>query len=211
MNDKLHIVFVADIFGITHEFKSLCQEITSGIEQTLSVECQMIGPYQKQPKSFDSEQAAYQYFTEQVGLADYVKMIAQQLSLISGNKLLVGFSVGGSAIWQLCSNNMVDKNLGAICFYSSQIRHMTQLTPKIATRLILPASERHFSITELQNALQDKSTVTIEKSAFSHGFMNQLSMNYDSDGCQYYVKRLVALASQLKPKPVFSSMSVYIT
>jgi len=196
MSEQLNIVFVADIFGMTHEFKSLCQEVTSGLEQTLSVECHMIGPYQKQPKSFDSEQAAYQYFTEQVGLADYTEIIAEQLSVISGNKLLVGFSVGGSAIWELCSNNIVDKNLAAICFYSSQIRHMTQLTPNIPTRLILPASERHFSITELQSALQDKPTVTIEKSAFLHGFMNQLSQNYDSYGCQHYIKRLAGLVSE---------------
>jgi len=196
MNDKLHIVFVADIFGITHEFKSLCQEVTSAIEQALRVECHMIGPYQKQPKSFDSEQAAYQYFTEQVGLADYVKIIEQQLSVISGNKLLVGFSVGGSAIWQLCSNNIVDKNLAAICFYSSQIRHMTQLMPKVPMRLILPASEQHFSITELKNALLDKPSVALEQCDFLHGFMNQLSQNYDSYGCQHYIKRLTGLVSE---------------
>ncbi len=196
MSEQLNIVFVADIFGMTHEFKSLCQEVTLGLEQALSVECYMIGPYQKQPKSFDSEQAAYQYFTEQVGLADYVEIIAEQLSVISGNKLLVGFSVGGSAIWQLCSNSIDDESLAAICFYSSQIRHMTQLTPTIPMRLILPASERHFSITELQSALQDKPTVTIEKSALLHGFMNQLSQNYDSYGCQHYIKRLAGLVSE---------------
>lgn len=199
MSDKLHIIFVADIFGMTHEFKNLCKKITLSLEKTLNVECHILGPYQQQQMSFDSEQAAYQYFTKHVGLADYVEAIAQQLSVISGHKLLIGFSVGGSAIWQLCSENTVEQCLGAICFYSSQIRHMTQLTPKVSTQLILPVSESHFCITEFQKALQDKSVVTIEQSHFLHGFMNQLSTNYDSDGYQYYIKRLAELVSQLKP------------
>lgn len=199
MSDKLHIIFVADIFGMTHEFKNLCKKITLSLEQTLYVECHILGPYQQQQMSFESEQAAYQYFTQHVGLSNYLEAIDQQLSLISGHKLLIGFSVGGSAIWQLCANNTVEQCLGAICFYSSQIRHMTQLTPKVATRLILPYSESHFCITEFQSAVQNKSAVTIEQSQFLHGFMNSLSTNYDDNGYQYYIKRLAKLISQLKP------------
>lgn len=199
---KLKVIFVADIFGVTVEFEQLCQQITLELEQNLAleqravVEFQMIGPYQKQPKSFACEHDAYQYFSKNVGLASYVEKLAQQVSAISDCKLLVGFSVGGSAVWQLCAENTFEQNLAAICFYSSQIRHMTALTPSIPTRLILPAMEAHYPVAELAAELAIKSNVTIETSEFFHGFMNKLSANFDSNACQYYIKRLTDLMLQ---------------
>lgn len=156
----------------------------------------MIGPYQNQPILFTCEHDAYQYFIKNVRVEGYVNKLAEKLLAISGSKLLVGFSVGGSAIWQLNSPSAVKQNLGVICFYSSQIRQMTQLTPNIPTRLILPATEQHFSVADLRVALQEKATVTLEQSEHLHGFMNVLSTNYNSDAYQYYVKRLADLLSR---------------
>jgi len=200
----LNIIFVADIFGLTDEFKDLSQQVTANVEQLLQVEpsfrekCQLhlIGPYSAQPKSFASEADAYQYFIENVTLEGYVKKLEQKLSVISGGKLLVGFSVGGSAIWQLYSQSSIEQSLAAICFYSSQIRHMTQLTPNIPSRLILPATEQHFSVGELSTVLQEKLAVVIEQSEYLHGFMNPLSTNYDQHAYQYYTKRLAKLLSE---------------
>lgn len=200
----MNIIFVADIFGLTDEFKDFSQQVAANVaqlrqaEQPLKEECQLhlIGPYLAQPQSFASEADAYQYFIENVTLEDYVKRLQQKLSAISGNKLLVGFSMGGSAIWQLYSQNSVAQSLAAICFYSSQIRHMTQLTPNIPTRLILPAIEQHFSVIELSAVLQEKLAVVIEQSEYFHGFMNPLSTNYDQHAYQYYTKRLAKLLSE---------------
>jgi|TARA_B110000211_G_scaffold59127_1_gene66215 hypothetical protein len=201
LSNYLNIIFVADIFGRTEEFKALCQQITSNIEQVLNlknsvnVECHLIGPYQKQPKLFNSEQDAYQYFTKTVTLQGYVKHLKTELSKISGINFLVGFSVGGSAVWQLCAENTAKQNVLATCFYSSQIRHMMQLTPNIETRLILPISEEHFSVAEMCSVLQKKPNITIEQSRKLHGFMNALSPNYDSNAYQHYIKRLTDLLS----------------
>ncbi|MBA6341088.1 hypothetical protein H4J59_08820 [Colwellia sp. MB02u-10] len=204
----MNIIFVADIFGLTDEFKHLCQQVTANLEQGLGVEngygvekfygvkYHMVGPYQQQPKCFTCERDAYQYFTENVSLEGYVNKLEQKLLAISGSKLLVGFSVGGSAIWQLYAQGAVKQSLGAICFYSSQIRHLTQLTPNIATRLILPSTEPHFSVAALRAVLRDKPTVTIEQSEYLHGFMNQLSVNYDGDAYLYYLTRLADLLSK---------------
>ena len=195
---ELNIIFVADIFGVTDEFKCLCQQVTFEVEQKLSITCQlhMIGPYQQQAKSFSSEHDAYQHFMKNVTLIGYVEKLEKKLSTISGNKLLVGFSVGGSAIWQLGSERTIEHSLGAFCFYSSQIRQMTKLTPKIPTRLIFPATEAHFSLAELRVALQDKSGVTIEQSEYLHGFMNPLSMNYDQQAYLHFINRLAELLSE---------------
>lgn len=194
----MNIIFVADVFGLTNEFKGLCQQVTLNVEQTLGVKCPMylIGPYQQQPKLFPSETAAYQYFMAEVTLAGYVKKLTAKMSTISGNSVLVGFSVGGSAIWQLLSQSSSKQSLAAICFYSSQIRHMTELTPNIPTQLIFPIAEQHFSVAELQLALQGKVTVTLEQSDYLHGFMNALSMNYDPHAYQHYIKKITALLSR---------------
>ncbi|MFT5636308.1 MAG: dienelactone hydrolase [Cognaticolwellia sp.] len=197
----MNIIFVADIFGRTDDFTKLCQQVTTNVEQLLKVKqplgvkCQLhlIGPYSAQTKLFSSEEDAYQYFIENVTLEGYVKKLEQKLSAISGSKLLVGFSIGGSAIWQLYSQKYVEQSLAAICFYSSQIRHMTQLAPNIVTKLILPATEQHFSVAALRTILQEKSMVTIEQSEYLHGFMNTLSKNYDRHAYQYYTKRLAEL------------------
>lgn len=193
---NVKVIFVADIFGVTDEFKHLCQQATLALEQQSNVECHLIGPYHKSVQSFSSEKVAYQYFNENVSLAGYVKKLKQKLSQIPGRKLLVGFSVGGSAIWQLISTSIEQQNLAAICFYSSQIRQMTKLTPKIATKLILPATEPHFSVLELSAKLAAKPSVTIEHSKYLHGFMNQQSMNFEPQAYQHYIKVLADFLSQ---------------
>lgn len=192
----MNIIFVADIFGLTDEFKDLCQEITQGVKQDFNVECQIIGPYQNQPASFASEHDAYQYFMGNVTLDGYIELIANQLQEASGPKLLVGFSVGGSAIWSLLSSRTFNNILSCTCFYSSQIRHQTKLTPAIPTRLIFPSAEPHFSISDLKAALKERHEVTIEQSDYLHGFMNKHSINYDQVGYDQYVNRLINLLSQ---------------
>lgn len=204
----MNIIFVADIFGLTDEFKYLCQQVTANLEQVLGLEkangvkCHMVGPYQYQPKCLTCERDAYQYFIEKVSLEGYVKQLEKKLLAISGSKLLVGFSVGGSAIWQLYTQGAVKQSLGAICFYSSQVRYLTRLTPNISTRLILPSTEPHFSVAALRAVLQEKSTVTIEQSEYLHGFMNKLSANYDADAYLYYLKRLADLLSRQYPQHI---------
>ncbi|WP_085299000.1 hypothetical protein [Cognaticolwellia mytili] len=192
----MNIIFVADVFGLTDEFESLCQEVTSRISGAFDIKCYTVGPYQNQPILFTSEQDAYQYFMANVALDGYVNKISYQLQKIPGPKLLIGFSVGGSAIWQLLSQQITPHTLHAICFYSSQIRHLTKLTPSIPIQLILPAFESHFSIADLQSALRNKSQVTLEKSEFLHGFMNKYSVNYDQNGYISYVNKLVDLLSR---------------
>jgi uncharacterized protein YwgA len=202
----LNIIFVADIFGVTDEFNHLCRQVSANIEKllnenhSLDVKYHLIGPYKHGMSKFLCEQAAYQYFIQHVTLAGYVKALEQQVSAISGPKILVGFSAGGSAVWQLCSQSKIDHCSAAFCFYSSQIRHMTQLTPKIPMTLILPSKESHFSVEEMALLLQEKPTVTLDKSEYLHGFMNKLSDNYHPTAYQYYSQKLAELVFELLPK-----------
>lgn len=233
----MNIIFVADIFGLTDEFKHLCQQVVLKLEASTGIKCRahLLGPYQQQPALFASENDAYQYFMANVTLAGYVKKLEkigaqlQQKKQLneSDDTFLVGFSVGGSAIWQFLSQyeclqsvpskdiaskdkasldtysqGKFAKSLAAIGFYSSQVRHMTALTPKVSMRLIFPVAEQHFCVTELQSQLQDKPTVTVEASRYLHGFMNELSMNYDREGYQHYIQRLVDLLLMQRSQPI---------
>ncbi len=163
------------------------------IPRQFNAEYHLIGPYNIQPQAFESEQDAYQYFIENVSQAGYVKKLEAELLTIPGVKILIGFSVGGSAVWQLCGEKSLENSLGAMCFYSSQIRHMTKLTPKLPIRLILPVAEKHFCVQKLREDLTGKLNVTIEQSEHLHGFMNQKSQNFDPQAYQYYMKKIVEL------------------
>lgn len=190
---KFNIIVAADIFGESSAFKELCQQISSGDLDSSSINYHFIGPYEFQPDSFLSEQHAYQYFIEHVGIEAYSQKLFSLLERINGPTLLIGFSVGGSAIWRLLPRLKNSHGLSAICFYSGQIRAMTEINPSIPCRLIFPSSETHFSVPELLSSLHEKKLISIEKSNWLHGFMNKQSVNYNQDAYQHYLSQLVAL------------------
>ncbi len=189
---KLHVILAADIFGKSREFEALCQQINFPEIEDVSVQFHVLGPYQH-PKNFASEQQAYQYFSENVGIACYSQYLLSIISAISGPKLLVGFSVGGSAMWQLMPKLACHQVLSVTCFYSSQIRHMTSLDATVSTTLVFPKSEQHFSVEKLIEMLEEKSLVDIEQSAYQHGFLNQLSNNYSEPEAQKYLKKMTSI------------------
>lgn len=187
----LNIIVVADIFGKSVEFEKLCQQIELSIEEPTTVKFHLIGPYQQQPENFTSEQQAYQYFIEHVGLENYSEILLSLLNGIEGPKVLIGFSVGGSAIWQAMPDLISHNIHHAICYYSSQIRHMTEQPTTVPTSLIFPKSEASFSVDELISVMQYKPHVNAEQCSFQHGFLNELSNNYDVYGRKEHVRKII--------------------
>lgn len=184
---KLNVLFVADIFGTSTEFYELCQQVSSNEMGLAEVSYHAIGPYESQPHSFKSEQDAYQYFSKHVGVEVYSKKVQAQLAKIHGPKLLIGFSVGGSAIWQLMPSLKINDVISVVCFYSSQIRHFSHVLPTVPCRLIFPKQEVHFSVNDLIEKLQVKPQVKCEKFCYQHGFLNKLSPNYSAEGSRVYI------------------------
>ena len=194
----MKIIFVADIFGVTAELEDLCQSICANH--------QILDPYQKQRMYFANEQVAYDYFITHVGINGYSRMLQEYLQTLNEPCVLVGFSVGGVAIWQVLqwlvsqeSLRQRSTKLGkleikqSICFYSSQIRHALAQKIIFPTRIILPKSEPHFSVENVKAALINKINVTVENTAYLHGFMNELSDNYNEAGCRYYCQKLTQM------------------
>lgn len=187
----MQIILIADIFGITPELLRLAQDIALVNGETQSSCVKVFGPYKKDNIAFANEQAAYEYFTKYVGLDNYTQALAHEIAQIATTTLLIGFSVGGSALWRL-TPSLPSQVKAAICFYSGQIRHHLDVKPNHPTRLILAEHEVHFSVDSLATALEYNTTVLIEKSKYLHGFMNPLSVNFSKSGYQFYVNKIRA-------------------
>jgi len=98
---------------------------------------------------------------------------------------LIGFSVGAAAIWMISDRKKLKVN-AAQCFYGSQIRHHTNITPSFPIELIFPLSEPHFSVTEAIIKLSGRPNVKITQVPYLHGFMNQCSTNYNAVGYELF-------------------------
>lgn len=178
-----HIIIVSDIFGRTSALEKLVSEM-QGSEVKGSVE--ILDPYHSQKMEFDNEGEAYSYFMSEVGLDVYTDKLLNRVKASTDSITLLGFSVGASAIWKLSDNPELKHITRATLFYSSQIRHYTNIEPMFPVRLIFPEMETGFSILELINALKPKKNVDIEQTCFLHGFMNPHSKNYNAKAYAEY-------------------------
>ncbi|WP_147301950.1 hypothetical protein [Thalassotalea euphylliae] len=191
------IVLVSDIFGRTPAFEALANSLAD-ITGSQTV---LFDPYQGEKLNFTDEQAAYQYFSQHIGVETYADMLVKFLTSLNQDELakpltVLGFSVGASAAWLLAchSNNtglLFDYNLPEIGrfigIYGGQIRNYSALAPDVETRLIFPQSESHFDVTALTEKLATKENVTAYQVPYSHGYLNQCSTNFDSKGYQEFL------------------------
>ncbi|MBM7071016.1 dienelactone hydrolase family protein [Shewanella sp. 202IG2-18] len=175
-------IIITDIWGRTPATEKLAQSFNNA---------RIIDPYTGIDFRFKQEQEAYNYFQTNIGLNKYVEHLRKELENQKEPYVLIGFSMGASAVWKLseqlhklCCNKFIG-------FYGSQIRKATEIEPSIPTHLIFPKQEAHFDIDELMDALKQKPQLEMTKAAYLHGFMNQHSENYDPNGYQSYLNFLL--------------------
>jgi dienelactone hydrolase len=183
----MSIIIVTDIFGITPALIKLSDKLNAK---------SIVDPYNGINMDFKSELEAYSYFTENVGLDNYLAELIKVVDETTNNSALLGFSIGASIIWRLSeklseqafkksSETLPSSKVKyAICYYGSQIRHFTTINPHFPVELIFPKTEQHFDLLKLQQSLSNKPNVTITNTNFYHGFMNTHSSNYNASG--YY-------------------------
>ena len=175
-------VIVSDIFGRTPALEDLAQAVGSVMD--------IIDPYGGKQMGFHTEPLAYAHFMVHVGIRRYENMLASRLAEIPRVSVLIGFSVGAAAIWRLSKTLAPEKIGRAVCFYGSQIRHATDIVPRIRIEHILPEMEPGFSIDDLAWALAGKKNVTVHKTPYLHGFMNKLSPNFSRTGYAAHAAQL---------------------
>jgi hypothetical protein len=178
----MHRIVVTDIFGRTDALEEIAGSLSGSVE--------IFDPYGAKQKEFVSEQSAYDYFSEYVGLESYAQCFHDYLLQVKGPLSLMGFSVGASIIW-MNSQAKNERNVsGALCFYGSQIRNFREIIPQFPIKLIFPISEDNFSVPDLIADLTHRNDLQVNQSQYRHGFMNHHSKNFDQGGYSQYLHAL---------------------
>lgn len=187
------LFLVADIFGRTQALETIGQKLSETVP-----DIRIIDPYQGVDHSFETEARAYAYFMDRVGLAPYASILTDALTSPGPDTVLIGFSVGASAIWSVSDRPFFRRIKKAFCFYGSQIRQYTGIQPRFDMELIFPEQEPHFNVDELIHTLQAKSRVSCSKAKGLHGFMNELSPHFDPACYAVFVEYLKTALIPLK-------------
>ena len=182
----MSIILVSDIFGVTPSLLEIAQKLQVRF---------IIDPYNGQTMQFQNEADAYSYFVKTVGLDNYLSILSKAIEKVENPVTLIGFSIGASVIWRLSEikgNNFIKQ---AFCYYGSQIRNFSDIEPHFKINVIIPSSEPHFDVVELQNRISIKTNVTTYKVNYLHGFMNYYSNNYSEAGYIEHIDFLYSAAS----------------
>jgi dienelactone hydrolase len=175
----MQTIIVSDIFGRTPALENLCKAVGSDVD--------VIDPYDGKSMGFQTEDQAYDFFMANVGLSTYCDLLVSRLEKVRVPISLVGFSVGASAIWQVSESLSAEKVKRVVCFYGSQVRHLTEIKPSVVIEHVLPTHEPGFSVESLENRLSGIKNVVLYKTSYLHGFMNELSKNYNNLGYSEYI------------------------
>ena len=120
----MNIILVSDIFGKTPALIQLAEAIAATA---------IIDPYDGVDMGFEDESKAYAYFVKHVGFEQYYDVLQSelqnQISPISSMNVLIGFSIGASAIWKLSDYPDITNIQRGICYYGSQIRNLKAVSP----------------------------------------------------------------------------------
>ena len=182
----MRLVALTDIFGYTESFENLISVLSPKF-----TEIERVAPYGGEKHCFENERQAYEKFSTEVGMESYTERL---LSLLEGTEktpqLLLGFSVGASAIWSASAALSDFKKTRAVGFYSSQIINMMMVEPKIRMNLYFAVNEPKYQIDEVINRLELKRNINCFKTGYKHGFMNNESENFSRVGFEKYLKIL---------------------
>jgi len=183
----INTVVITDIFGRSPALEKLC----SSLEGDSSNKIKIIDPYAGQYITFTDEKQAYQHFIESGGIDGFAKKILKEVTIKKLPKKIIAFSVGASALWSISENSQLNHIKQAIGFYGSQIRRYQAINPIFPFQLYFPDRESHFNVDELQKNITQKEKVTTIKTSYLHGFMNELSDNFDNKAYQKYLQIMV--------------------
>jgi dienelactone hydrolase len=173
---------VTDIFGITKDTLQLAQRLGDAV---------IIDPYNGERPRFFNESEAYTFFMKNCGMDKYADTAERKISSLACPCVTVGFSVGATSLWRAAAGSASSKILKAYCFYGSRIRDFRELKPKCPVHLIFPDKEEFFDVDELISALSVNKNAEFTKVRQHHGFMNRLSVNYDSEAYEIFMEKLL--------------------
>jgi len=176
----MNLILITDIYGKTDKFLTWSAKTKCAFRHT-----EIISPFDN-GTSFINETSAYEYFIKNVGHDTYKNKVSNLLNAVFQPTFIAAFSAGASAAWRSLSetnNHHIDR---AILFYPGQIRNHLNLEQKTDFHIIFPKIERHFDIDTVSQCLRKSRNISIDKTNYLHGFMNEYSQNYSCDGLVKY-------------------------
>ena len=177
----MNLLIVSDIFGRTQALDDFAKYFNEK-----KIKTEILDPYNQQYIHFENENEAYSSFQAEIGLKNYINLLKNTLTSRKPTEtVLLGFSVGASAVWAV-SHDIQEKLFKGVCFYSSQIRHYMEIEPKIDIQLYFAESEPTYEIDAVVSKLATKNRVICFKTNFMHGFMNERSTNFNMNGFLKY-------------------------
>lgn len=176
----LKTLVCSDIFGITPELQRL-------IEQVVSEHWLTVSPYNEQGY-FKNEAKAYEAFQGAGGIESYISLISQAISSSQQPVALVGFSAGAAAAYVALNQSNVSAESRLLGFYPGQIRHYLDIYNRYPCTLVFPEFETHFDQQLVCKALTKQPNLEQIHTPYRHGFMNDLSAGFCSDGYASFVK-----------------------
>ena len=185
----MNLFAVTDIFGSTRYLDELLNDLSSTYS---SIE--VVDPYNGEEIDFKNEDAAYNHFQKTMGLDNYSEYLYQRLNgKEDSQQIVLGFSVGASALWAISDALKLYKKTKGICFYSSQVRNYLHVNPKIVIDFYFAKSESSHDINDVSRKLAKKDNVSCFNTEYLHGFMNRKSMNYNKQGYRKYLNHLESI------------------
>jgi len=167
-------IIVSDIFGRS----CALERLSTALENNAII----FDPYESVVMNFENEKQAYTHFCEIGGHDSYAQKLKEIVRVQKTEVFLIGFSAGASAIWRVSQEKGVSNVNKAICYYGSQIRNHLDGVPTFPIDLVFPAMETHFSVEDVMATLSGKENVSMRQVPSLHGFMNELSVNFDRQG-----------------------------
>jgi dienelactone hydrolase len=188
----LSVLIVTDIFGRCDGLQCLLADLAVS-----DVNIRIVDPYQGVFQRFSAEDAAYADFVQHCGHDRYTQKVLSALQ--KNTDVAIGFSAGASALWHAAA--IAPGELQHLTlFYPGQLHQHANLTPKMPTELIFGATERHFSVEEMQRQLRDKNNIIVTQTAWQHGFMNLASTAFNGDAYLQFVAHLQAVITAMQHK-----------
>lgn len=164
----MNIIIATDIHGINDQLRHLfC---------ALGDELIFLSPWDSDSSPYNNEQEAVAAFQADHGLEKYQQKIAQQ----AGNSpaLLIGFSVGATALWRHLASNHCHPQSQAHLYYGSRIRDHQDLIPRCQTKVIFAEHEASFKPADIITNITHPHVACSIISGTHHGFMNPHSANF---------------------------------
>lgn len=194
----MNLLVVTDIFGRTKCLDELVEYLSDR-----QIQPDILDPYDGHYRAFENEEEAYERFRSDVGLDRYIHQLQEKVARIgSKNSLILGFSVGASALWAAAQFMKSDDRIRGLCFYSSQIRRYLDVVPKIDIELYFANNEPAYDVYEISGAVSRSGRVRCVMTGYGHGFMNEKSRNFNAEGFDTYRKiiknRIAAHSAQVR-------------